>query len=135
MFAICTSAVWILAACSGKSGLEDSAVAQSSDDGGDDGGDDAGDDGGDNGGDDGGSADDDGTDGAVECEVALDCAYACDPDEACALECGGVGLDSARQAAFEVLVTCMVDAGCGITEECLDAECEAEFQAFDELCT
>ena len=75
-----------------------------------------------------------GSDGAEECEVALDCAYACDPDEACALACGA-DLDSERKAAFEALVTCMADAGCGINEACMDASCEAEFRVWDELCT
>ncbi|HCH62755.1 MAG TPA: hypothetical protein DFR83_08125, partial [Deltaproteobacteria bacterium] len=73
--------------------------------------------------------------GTFECEVALDCAYACDPDEACVLACGEIGLDSDRQAAFEALVTCMAEAGCGLNEECLDASCEAEFRVFDEICT
>lgn len=74
-----------------------------------------------------------GSDGAMECEAAQDCAFACDPDEACALACVA-DLDSERKAAFEALVTCMVDAGCGINEACLDASCGAEFEAFDASC-
>lgn len=139
--AFCCGAVVMLAACSGKSTADDSAALPSSDDGGaagtDDGGDGESDGDGEDGADDGGEggADDSGEDGAEECEVALDCAYACDPDEACALACGETWLDSDRRAAFEALVTCMAEAGCGFNEACLDASCEAEFVVFDELCT
>ena len=83
----------------------------------------------------GGGGGEDGEDGGEECEFALDCAYACDPDAACALECGESLLSGEREAAFEALVTCMADAGCGFNEACLDASCEAEFRVFDELCT
>jgi hypothetical protein len=135
MFLIGGCAALALTACNGKSADDDSADLQSCegvgcDDGGD--GEGAGDDGGNS---QGGEEEEDGSDGAVECEVALDCAYACDPDEACALECGETGLDSERQAAFEALVSCMAEAGCGLNEECLDASCESEFRVFDELCT
>jgi hypothetical protein len=82
-----------------------------------------------------GEVDDDGTDGFVECETALDCAFDCDPNEACALECGERGLDSQTKAAFEALVMCMVEANCGLNEACLDASCEPEFRVFDNLCT
>lgn len=68
----------------------------------------------------------------VECEVALDCAFGCS-DEACALECGAT-LDDERETAFDALVTCMAEAGCGFNEACLDAQCSAEFGAFDALC-
>lgn len=83
----------------------------------------------------GGGGDEGGSDGAEECEVALDCAYGCGEDEACALACGESVLEGERAAAFEALVTCMAEAGCGFNEECLDASCEAEFRVFDELCT
>ena len=135
MRVFCGCAALLLAACNGKSAEDDSADLQSCegadcDDGSD------GSDGGDgDGGDGDGESDGDGSDGAEECEVALDCAYACDPDEACALACGETGLDSDRQAAFEALVTCMAEAGCGLNEACLDASCEVEFRVFDALCT
>ncbi len=75
---------------------------------------------------------DSGTDGP-ECEAALDdCAYGC-TDEACALECGAT-LDGERETTFDALVTCMAEAGCGFNDTCLDAECSAEFGAFDALC-
>jgi hypothetical protein len=143
MLLIFGCAALALTACNGKSADDDSADLQSCegadcDDGGDesDGGDGSEGGGGSDGGDGGdGESDGDGSDGAEECEVALDCAYACDPDEACALECAETVLNSEREAAFEALVTCMVDAGCGINEECLDASCESEFRVFDELCT
>ena len=130
MRVICGCAALMLAACNGKSADDDSADLQSCegadcDDGGDS-----------QGGDEEElDEDEDGRDGAPECDFALDCAFACDPDEACALECGEAELSSDRKAAFEALVTCMADAGCGFNEACLDASCEAEFQVFDALCT
>ncbi len=142
MLLIFGCAALALTACNGKSADDDSADFQSCEgadcDDGDDGGDgsdgsDGSDDG--DGGDGESESDGDGSDGAEECEVALDCAYACDPDEACALECGESVLGGEREAAFEALVTCMADAGCGLNEACLDASCEAEFRVFDELCT
>jgi hypothetical protein len=82
----------------------------------------------------GGGGGEGGEDGGGEaCEAALECAFGCGDDEACALACGA-GLDGERKAAFEALVTCMVDAGCGINEACMDDACGAEFGAFDALC-
>lgn len=141
-FVLCNCAVLVLVAC-GEESTENDPVVPNTDAGlSDVGGSDVDVDGGSDVGDadtesdaDGEVGEDGGSDGAAECEVALDCALACDPDEACALECGETGLDSERKAAFEALISCMAEAGCGFNDPCLDASCEAEFRVFDGLCT
>ena len=76
-----------------------------------------------------------GGDNEAACEDALECAYGCDSDEGCANACGATHLDGAPADAFDDLVTCMVEAGCGFNEACLDAACGDEFSAFDALCS
>lgn len=127
MIALCSFTVLILLACGDTNTKSDTSntnsdVIESGEDGSDDS-------------DNNEGLDDDGTDGLVECETALECAFDCDPSEACALQCGESGLDSQTQAAFEGLVTCMAEAGCGFNEACIDASCEPEWRVFDNHCT
>lgn len=69
------------------------------------------------------------------CEDALECAFGCGRNEGCANQCGASHLDGAPAAAFQDLLTCMVSAGCGFNEACLDAACGDAFAAFDALCS